>query len=148
MAKVSEEKVTEIIVYLRKGKPETGILADVANLLTELLMYRSEIKAGRMIILPCAVGDMIYKIPSNANYGLNMLHRHQELNRIYPQVVSAVSKFNSEGYLLITCDGQDAVPSALYRETWFLSEKAAKKALRKLEVKWSQAYSKHPGGGK
>lgn len=148
MARVSDNKVREIIEYFRTGKPDKGILADVADMLEELMKYRKEIQTGRMVRIPCAIGDTIYVIPSDANYGLNILHKYQALNRIYPQRVDAIARYNNSSYVLLTCDGLHSVVSELYQETWFLSETAAKKALRKLEVKWNQAYSKHPGGGK
>ncbi len=87
-------------------------------------------KDGRLAVLPCKVGDTVYVIPSKANYALNILNRHPENNRVYEQPVREVRFYNNGVFLLITCDGTQAVHSKFFGETWFLTREEAEAALK------------------
>lgn len=86
---------------------------------------------GRLMVLPCKVGDTIYAIPSKVNRELNVINRHPENNRIYTQTVQAISFFPDGVYLLKCCDGIQIHHSQFFRETWFLSLEEAETALAK-----------------
>lgn len=99
--------------------------------------YREIMEAerdSRAVVLPCKVGDTIYVIPSEENFALNLVNRHEENNRIYEQRVHEVRFFRS-GYLLTTCDGLCSVLDEFFGENWFLSRKEAEKKMKELEKK-------------
>lgn len=87
---------------------------------------------GKLLKLPCAVGDTVYVIPSKTNYKLNILNGHRENNRVYKQVVNRI-EVSKNGYLLSTCDGMASVADVFYKETWFLTQEEAEAALKKYE---------------
>lgn len=95
--------------------------------------YEDLEEKGRMLRLPCAVGDTVYVIPSKTNYELNILTGHNENNRIHEQIVDRI-EINRGRYVLYTCDGMASVVDVFYKETWFLTRKEAKEALEKREV--------------
>lgn len=86
---------------------------------------------GKLLKLPCAVGDTVYVIPSKTNYELNIINGHSENNRVYEQVVNRI-EIGIIGYLLVTCDGMAGVVDKFYKETWFLTRKEAEDALKDL----------------
>lgn len=89
-------------------------------------------KEGRCVVLPCKVGDTIYKIPSKVNFELNVLTNHSENNRVYEQIVNKAEIYDN-AYLLVTCDGIDSVCSAFFENSWFLTREAAEAALKERE---------------
>ena len=89
-------------------------------------------KEGRCVVLPCKVGDTIYKIPSKVNFELNVLTNHSENNRVYEQIVNKAEIYDN-AYLLVTCDGMDSVYSAFFENSWFLTREAAEAALKERE---------------
>lgn len=89
-------------------------------------------KEGRCVVLPCKVGDTIYKIPSKVNFELNVLTNHSENNRVYEQIVNKAEIYDN-AYLLVTCDGMDSVFSAFFENSWFLTREAAEAALKERE---------------
>lgn len=106
------------------------ILGDTYDLdhLRELLEAEKE---GRMVVLPCKVGDTIYAIPSKINRKLNVINRHPENNRVYTQTVQEVSCFPDGVYLLKCFGGLQVHDSRFFRETWFLTKEEAEAALDK-----------------
>jgi hypothetical protein len=88
-------------------------------------------KEGRLMVMPCKVGDTIYAIPSKVNRELNVINRHPENNRVYTQTVQNISFFTDGVYLLKCCDGLQMHHSQFFRETWFLSQEEAESALAK-----------------
>lgn len=86
---------------------------------------------GKLLKLPCAVGDIIYVIPSKTNYMLNILNGRKENNRVYEQKVNRIEIF-IDGYLLSTCDDIQSVIDKFYKETWFLAREEAEAALKEL----------------
>lgn len=106
-------------------------LQEVLNKLAE---YEDLEEQGHLIRIPCKIGDTIYVIPSEVNYKINIVNRHEELNHVYKQVVSSVGPSKC-GYIIYTCDNQSLVLDEEYKETWFLTEEEAKAALRRMEEK-------------
>lgn len=96
-------------------------------------------KAGRLVVLPCKVGDTVYVIPSKANYALNILSRHPENNRVYEQTVREIRTYNGSVFLLVTCDGTQSVHSKFFGETWFLTREEADAALEAQKGKHHEA---------
>ena len=86
-------------------------------------------KDGRLVVLPCKIGDTVYVIPSKANRGLNILHGHPENNRVYEQPVREIRFYKGCVFLLMTCDGTQSVHSEFFGKTWFLTREAAEAAL-------------------
>lgn len=86
---------------------------------------------GRLVVLPCKVGDTIYAIPSKVNRQLNVINRHPENNRVYTQTVQNISFFPDGVYLLKCFDGLQVHHSLFFRETWFLTKEEAEAALAK-----------------
>lgn len=106
------------------------ILGDTYDLdhLRDLLKAERE---GRLMVLPCKVGDTIYAIPSKVNRELNVINRHPENNRVYTQTVQEISFFPDGVYLLKCFGGLQVHDSRFFRETWFLSQEEAEAALAK-----------------
>ena len=86
---------------------------------------------GRLMVLPCKVGDTIYAIPSKVNRKLNVINRHPENNRVYTQTVNDISFFPDGVYLLRCIGGLQVHHSLFFRETWFLTREEAEAALAK-----------------
>lgn len=102
-------------------------------LIERLAEYEEAEEKGLLLQLPCKVGDVIYKIPSQTNYKLNMLNGCSENNRVYAQEVNKIELFGNGSYVLVTCDGMDSVLSDYFNETWFLTrEKAEEKLIERL----------------
>lgn len=110
----------------RGDAPTQFLYGDHADKLAE---YEDLEKQGKLLKLPCAVGDTVYVIPSKTNYKLNIINGHDENNRVYEQVVNRIEISNT-GYLLVTCDGMASVVDKFYKETWFLTKEAAEAALK------------------
>ncbi len=88
-----------------------------------------------VIVPPCKFGDTVYVIPSETNRKLNAMKGFGHLNRVYEQKISKIEIFANNKYLLTTCDGLQSVHCDLYKETWFLTQEEAERALRKDEGK-------------
>ena len=86
--------------------------------------------------LPVAIGDDIYKIPSKANYDLNVLNGYKANNRVYHQKVYSIV-FSQRGWF-VQCD-KDSIhaPNVIcvdveYGKTWFLTREEAVKKLEEM----------------
>lgn len=101
------------------------------EVLQKLAEYEDLEEQGKLLKLPCAVGDTVYVIPSEVNYKLNIINECSENNRVYEQVVNRIEISNT-GYLLTTCDGMASVVDTLYKKTWFLTREEAEAALKEL----------------
>lgn len=114
--------------YGREIEGTSELLLQMAEKLKE---YENLEEQGKLLKLPCAVGDTVYVIPSKTNYKLNTLNGRKENNRVYEQVVNRIEIFGN-GYLLATCDGMQSVVDKFYGETWFLTKEEAEAALKEL----------------
>ena len=83
------------------------------------------------------IGDDIYKIPSKANYDLNVLNGYKANNRVYHQKVYSIV-FSQRGWL-VQCD-KDSIyaPNVIcvdveYGETWFINREEAEKKLEEMK---------------
>ena len=102
------------------------------NVLQKLADYEDLEEQGRLVILPCKVGDDIYAIPSEVNYRLNKSFGAKGLNAICRQVVDHI-EFNSYGYLVSTNEGMTVHRQEAYGETWFLTKDEAEQKLKEME---------------
>ena len=59
----------------------------IADLREKLKEYEDLEEQGRLVKLPCKIGDDVYFVPSQVNYKLNILNRHSENNKVYHQKV-------------------------------------------------------------
>lgn len=109
----------------------------------KLREYENLEENGLLIRIPCKIGDVIYKVPSQSDYGINIVNRQKDNNRIFCQKVYEISICRNGSYYLKTCDGLDGVVSELFGETWFLSEEEAENKLKELEEFWNKAFSEN-----
>lgn len=89
------------------------------------------IPAVDAVVLPCKVGDVIYKIPSETNHKLNVLSGKPELNRVYEQKICRIELYENGVYMPVTCDGMCAAHSAFFGVDWFLTREEAEAALKR-----------------
>ena len=94
---------------------------------------------GLLVRLPVKIGDDIYKIPSKANYDLNVLNGYKANNRVYHQKVYSIV-FSQSGWF-VQCD-KDSIhaPNVIcvdveYGKTWFLTHIEAEKKLEEMKNK-------------
>lgn len=110
--------------------------------LNRLREYEDLLESGQAKILPCKVGDKIYVVPSDANFGLNYISPIRKgNNRIYEPIVESIH-FYPSGYLLKCCDGVMNVIEDFFGVTWFLTKQEAKNKLNELQEKWDKVYKK------
>lgn len=114
--------------YGREIEGTAELFLQMAEKLEE---YEDLEEQGKLLKLPCVLGDTVYVIPSKTNYKLNILNGHGENNRVYKQVVNRI-EVSKNGYLLSTCDGMASVTDVFYKETWFLTQEEAEVALKEL----------------
>lgn len=102
-------------------------------ILEKLADYEDLEEQGLLVRLPVKIGDDIYKIPSKANYDLNVLNGYKANNRVYHQKVYSIV-FSQRGWF-IQCDKDSIyVPNVIcadigYGRTWFLTREEAEKKL-------------------
>ncbi|MER2108214.1 MAG: hypothetical protein ABS949_14870 [Solibacillus sp.] len=99
---------------------------------SKLAEYEDLEEQGRLLRLPCNIGEPIFVIPSVVNYKLNVLNGFEKNNRVYEQIVCNVV-FTKNDYLLNTCDGFCNVRGKGYGETWFLCREEAEAALQEMQ---------------
>lgn len=94
-------------------------------------------KQGLLVRLPVKIGDDIYKIPSKANYDLNVLNGYKANNRVYHQKVYSIV-LSQIGWF-VQCD-KDSIyaPNIIcvdveYGKTWFLTREEAAKKLEEMK---------------
>lgn len=99
--------------------------------------YEDAEEQGLLVKLPCKIGDDVYIIPSKVNFDLNKLNHYEENNRVYHQKVELII-FTKDGWY-IECDKDreygngNVLVDSFFKETWFLTEKEAEQALKKME---------------
>ena len=109
----------------------------LAEWLEELKSYKEAEEQGLLVRLPVKIGDDIYKIPSKANYDLNVLNGYKANNRVYHQKVYSIV-FSQRGWF-VQCD-KDSIhaPNVIcldveYGKTWFLTREEAEKKLEEMK---------------
>ena len=107
-----------------------SLMLDACKKLAE---YEQLEEQGLLVRLPVAIGDDIYKVPSKANYDLNVLNGYKANNRVYHQKVYSIV-FSQRGWF-VQCD-KDSIyaPNVIcvdveYGKTWFLTREEAEKKL-------------------
>ena len=108
-------------------------------ILERLAEIEDKIEQGYIKILPVKVGDKIYVVPSYANYGLNIVNRHPENNRVYEQTVNEIRFFQNGVYMVYSCDYMQNHHSEFFGETWFLEYEQAINRLKEMEVMYGQS---------
>lgn len=131
-------------VVFTQGKYEETIPAEMAVnetriVLKKLCDYEDLEEQGSLMRLPVKIGDDIYKIPSKANYDLNVLNGYKANNRVYHQKVYSIV-FSQSGWF-VQCD-KDSIhaPNVIcvdveYGKTWFLTHIEAEKKLEEMKNK-------------
>lgn len=107
------------------------------NVLEEYKEYKRFEEQGLLLRLPVAIGSDVYFIPSKANYGLNILHNHEEFNKVYHQKIARLhfteSGWYAEGNLNLEYGVVDRLfVDKLYKGTWFLTKEEAEQALKQM----------------
>lgn len=74
----------------------------LAEWFKQLKEYQQLEADGRLIKLPCRVGDDVWFVPSHTNYNINILNNHSEENKICHQKVARIT-FSRNGWYL-ECD--------------------------------------------
>ena len=103
------------------------------DLLNRLAELEDKIEQGYIKILPVKAGDKIYVVPSYANYGLNIVNRHPEHNRVYEQTVNEIRFFQNGVYMVYSCDYMQNHHSEFFGETWFLTREEAENRLKEMQ---------------
>ena len=123
---------------LKENGTFTGLeLTKLAIMQKELKEYKDLEEQGLLVRLPVKIGDDIYKIPSKANYDLNVLNGYKANNRVYHQKVHSIV-FSQRGWFA-QCD-KDSIhaPNVIcvdveYGKTWFLTHEEAEKKLEEIK---------------
>ena len=108
----------------------------LADCLTKFKDYQQLEEQGRLVKLPCKIGDDVWFVPSYTNYNLNTLNNHSEENKIFHQKVARIT-FSSNGWYL-ECDKDleyatdHILLDKMYKETWFLTQEEAEAKLKEL----------------
>lgn len=107
------------------------------NMIDKLGAYEDAEEQGLLLRLPVAIGSDVYFIPSKANYGLNILHNHEEFNKVYHQKIARLhfteSGWYAEGNLNLEYGVVDRLfADKLYKGTWFLTKEEAEQALKQM----------------
>lgn len=93
---------------------------------------------GLLHKLPAAIGSDVFFIPSKVDFDLNVLHHHEEFNRVYHQKIARLHFYENgwyaEGELNLRYGLVDRLfLDESYKETWFLSQEEAEQALAEME---------------
>ena len=106
--------------------------------ITKLAVYEDLEEQGLLLRLPCKIGDVVYFIPSEVNYKLNILQGYPESNRVYHQNVEKITFTPNGWYLECDKDIEYATDRILidksYKETWFLTQAEAEQKLKEINT--------------
>ena len=111
---------------------------ELEKALDKLATYEDLEEQGLLVRLPVKIGDDIYKIPSKANYDLNVLNGYKANNRVYHQKAYSIV-FSQSGWF-VQCDKYSIhAPNVIcvdveYGKTWFLTSKEAEKKLEEMKA--------------
>lgn len=132
------ERLTERYDITPDGESDVWVKQhDYISAARKLCDYEDLEEQGLLVRLPVKIGDDIYKIPSKANYDLNVLNGYKANNRVYHQKVYSIV-FSQSGWL-VQCD-KDSIyaPNVIcvdaeYGKTWFLTREEAEKKLEEIK---------------
>lgn len=127
------ERVYDGLIIIKQDSGDEGNYKAADKLAT----YEDLEEQGLLVRLPVKIGDDIYKIPSKANYDLNVLNGYKANNRVYHQKAYSIV-FSQSGWF-VQCD-KDSIhaPNVIcvdveYGKTWFLTPEEAEKKLEEME---------------
>lgn len=134
----NEKRELECGEYCDSCSQGAGNCKTVENMIKKLATYEDLEEHGLLVRLPIKIGDDIYKIPSKANYDLNVLNGYKANNRAYHQKVYSIV-FSQRGWF-VQCD-KDSIhaPNVIcldveYGKTWFLTREEAEKKLEEMKA--------------
>nr|DAH10355.1 MAG TPA: hypothetical protein [Caudoviricetes sp.] len=133
----NEKRELECGEYCDSCSQGAGNCKTVENMIKKLATYEDLEEQDLLARLPIKIGDDIYKIPSKANYDLNVLNGYKANNRVYHQKVHSIV-FSQRGWL-VQCD-KDSIyaPNVIcvdaeYGKTWFTTSEEAEKKLEEIQ---------------
>ena len=137
--RAENEKLRKQLEELKESALDPIEMCKVKIALDKLKEYQRLEEQGLLLKSEVAIGSDVYFIPSKANFGLNVLHHHEEFNRVYHQKIARIhfteSGWYAEGNLNLEYGLVDRVfVDKLYKVTWFLTEQEAQSALEKMKV--------------
>lgn len=91
-----------------------------------------KIESGRLVELPCKVGDTVYCVPSETQYKINCVNRNFDRNRIMEIEIEYV-EFNEHGWFLANQYKHDIFTMEFFGITWFLTRESAEVRLKELQ---------------
>lgn len=98
--------------------------------------YEDLEEQGKLVKLPCKVGDDVWFVPSQTCYKLNILNKHSEANKVYHQKVARITFDENGWYMVCDKDLEYAIVNTLigkmFNETWFLTQSEAEEKLKEL----------------
>ena len=132
------ERLTERYDITPDGESDVWVKQhDYISAARKLCDYEDLEEQGLLVRLPVKIGDDIYKIPSKANYDLNVLNGYKANNRVYHQKAYSIV-FLQSGWF-VQCD-KDSIhaPNVIcvdveYGKTWFLTREEAEKKLEEIQ---------------
>lgn len=108
----------------------------ITKIYEKLAAYEDAEEQGRLISLPCKVGDDVWFVPSPTCYKLNILNGHGEANKVYHQKVARITFDENGWYMVCDKDLEYAIVNTLigkmFNETWFLTQSEAEEKLKEL----------------
>lgn len=132
------ERLTERYDVAPNGESDVWVKQhDYISAARKLCDYEDLEEQGLLVRLSVKIGDNIYKIPSKANYDLNVLNGYKSNNRVYHQKAYSIV-FSQSGWF-VQCD-KDSIhaPNVIcvdveYGKTWFLTREEAEKKLEEIQ---------------
>lgn len=132
------ERLTERYGIAPDGESDVWVKQhDYISAARKLCDYEDLEEQGLLVRLSVKIGDNIYKIPSKANYDLNVLNGYKSNNRVYHQKAYSIV-FSQSGWF-VQCD-KDSIhaPNVIcvdveYGKTWFLTREEAEKKLEEIQ---------------
>lgn len=108
----------------------------ITKIYEKLAAYEDAEEQGRLIKLPCKVGDDVWFVPSQTCYKLNILNGHGEANKVYHQKIARITFDENGWYMVCDKDLEYAIVNTLigkmFNETWFLTQSEAEEKLKEL----------------
>ena len=132
------ERLTERMENAPDGESNVWVKNhDYIKASEKLAEYEDLEEQGLLMRLPVKIGDDIYKIPSKANYDLNVLNGYSTNNKVYHQKVYSIVVSQRGWFIQCNKDSIYAANvicvDAEYGKTWFLTREEAEKKLEELK---------------